>query len=153
QDHALGATGRGHPGPAFFDFTIPGKDRRILREGPTFRIPLRPARSLVLTELLEPDPINDPGDLKVSAIWTFPPPNCGAARVVGACEVPRGGGTAIWCRKVRYNGRRYGREYRSADRWAPEPAPSLFLPWYCWHSAPTQRRGSPRAASCRSLPR
>src|SRR5215831_1254104 len=60
---------------------------------------------------------------------------------------------AIWRRKVRDSGRRYDREYRPADRWAPGPAPSRFLPSYCWHSAPILRSGSPRAASCRSLPR
>src|SRR6267378_2124421 len=61
--------------------------------------------------------------------------------------------TAIWHRKVRDNGRRYGREHRPADRWAPGPARLLFLPSYCRRSAPTLRSGSPRAASCRSLPR
>ena len=57
--------------------------------------------------------------------------------------------TAIWHRKVRDNGRRYGREHRPADRWAPGPARLLFLPSYCRRSAPTLRSGSPRAASCR----
>src|SRR5258707_7425116 len=61
--------------------------------------------------------------------------------------------TAIWHRKVRGNGRRYGREHRPADRWAPGPARLLFPPSYCRRSAPTLRSGPPRAASCRSLPR
>jgi hypothetical protein len=61
--------------------------------------------------------------------------------------------TAIWPRKVRDNGRQYGREYRPADRRAPGTAPSPFLPSYCRHSAPILRSGSPRAASCRSSPR
>jgi hypothetical protein len=54
--------------------------------------------------------------------------------------------SAIWHRKVRDNGRRYGREHRSADRWAPGPARLLFLPSYCQRSAPTLRSGSPRAS-------
>src|ERR1700724_4518988 len=44
-------------------------------------------------------------------------------------------GTAIWHRKVQDSGRRYGREHRPADRWAPGPARLLFLPSYCRRSS------------------
>jgi hypothetical protein len=36
---------------------------------------------------------------------------------------------------------------RPADRWAPGLGQSLFLPSYCWHSAPILRREFLRAAA------